>query len=158
MIYLNDVWCVYFHDPLDFNWDLKSYHKITQINSVEDFVTLFQTYIDIFQHGMFFIMREHITPRWEDEYNKNGGCISFKISKSEMKDKFFETCSKCLGETMGKNNEFSLNINGISICPKKSYYIIRLWLKENKYSSSDNYNINVPKFSTMLYKNHYNEN
>jgi hypothetical protein len=157
MIYLNDIWCVYFHDPYDFNWNIKSYHMITQISSVEDFIDVYRTFFDLFQNGMFFIMREHITPRWEDENNKNGGCISFKIPKTEMKEKLFETCCKCLGETMGKNKDFSMNINGISICPKRNYHIIRLWLRDNKYSSSENYNICVPKFSTMLYKNHYND-
>ena len=157
MTYLNDLWCVYFHNPHDYNWDLKSYNLISQINTVEDFVEVYKTFEDLFYNGMFFIMREHVTPRWEDDCNISGGCLSFKISKFEMLEKFFETCSMVLGETMGKNGVFSGNINGISLSPKRNYYIIRIWLKNSEYSSSNNYNIKIPKFSTIMYKNHYSE-
>ena len=107
---------------------------------------------------MFFIMREHIMPRWEDENNKNGGCFSYKLSRIVLEDKFFEVCSQMLGEVLGKTNEYSENINGISISPKKNYYIIRIWIKDNKYASKNNYNIITPKFSTLMYKNHSEQN
>ena len=157
MHYLNDLWCLYFHDPIDYQWDLKSYHLISQISSVEDFVELYDVYKELMYSGMFFIMREHISPRWEDEWNKYGGCLSFKISRHDLQEKWFEACSRVLGETMGKQDVFSLNINGISISPKRNYYIVRIWLKDNQYSSSTNYNISVPKFSTLMYKNHFTE-
>jgi hypothetical protein len=42
------------------------------------------TYKDqLYSRGMFFIMREHILPLWEDESNKNGGCFSYKIYKDK---------------------------------------------------------------------------
>jgi len=157
MLYLNDIWCLYFHDPLDYNWDLKSYHLVSQISTVEDFIMVYKTFSELFYNGMFFIMREHVAPMWEDESNRRGGCLSFKISKFDMLEKFFETCSKVLGETMGKQQEYSLNINGVSISPKRNYYIVRVWLEDSKYSSSDNYNITVPKFSSLMYKSHYIE-
>lgn len=157
MIYLNDLWSLYFHDPQEYNWDISSYKLLCNISSVEDCVEIFINYKDLFYNGMFFIMREHITPRWEDENNMNGGCFSFKVSKMEMYDKFFETTCKILGETIGKNGNFSSNVTGISISPKKNYYIIRLWLKDSKYASCENYNISIPKFSTLMYKNHYTE-
>ena len=103
---------------------------------------------------MFFLMREHITPRWEDENNKDGGCFSFKISKFLMQDKLFELCAQTLGETIGKTGSMSKNINGISICPKKNYYIIRIWIKDSSYAGYNNYNITVPKYSTIMYKHH----
>lgn len=103
---------------------------------------------------MFFIMREHILPLWEDESNKNGGCFSYKIYRQNLEDKFFEITSLLLGENLGINNEISKNINGISICPKKNYYIIRIWIKDNKYAIKENYNIEIPRFTTILYKKH----
>lgn len=154
MKYLNDLWAIYFHDPFDHNWDISSYKLISTINSVEEFIEIYSLYEDMFYNGMFFLMREHITPRWEDDYNKNGGCFSFKISKFLMQDKLFELFSQALGETMGKTHTLSTNINGISICPKRNYYIIRIWIKNSDYASYNNYNITVPKYSTIMYKHH----
>ena len=152
--YLNDIWSIYFHDPYDNNWDDKSYKFICTMSSVDEFVAVFSTFKELFYKGMFFIMREHIMPKWEDEHNKNGGCFSFKLSKFVLEEKLFEVCSQILGETLAKTNEYSCNVNGISISPKKNYYIVRIWIKDNKYASKTNYNINVPKFSTLMYKTH----
>lgn len=152
--YLNDIWSLYFHDPYDTNWDDKSYKFISTMSSVDEFIAVFYTFKDLFYKGMFFIMREHIMPRWEDEHNKNGGCFSFKLSKFVLEEKFFEICSQILGETLGKTDEYSQHVNGISISPKKNYYIVRVWISDNKYACKTNYNISIPKFSTLMYKTH----
>jgi hypothetical protein len=99
-------------------------------------------------------MREHITPRWEDDNNKNGGCFSLKINKEEVLEKLFEITSQILGETLGKTDEISMNINGISISPKKNYHIIRIWIKSGNNLNKDNYNFNIPSYSTLMYKSH----
>lgn len=152
--YLNDIWSIYFHDPYDTNWDDKSYKFISTISSVEEFVAVFHTFKELMYKGMFFIMKEHIMPRWEDEYNKNGGCFSFKVGKYLLEEKLFELYSQLLGETLAKSNEYAKNVNGISISPKKNYYIIRIWIADNKYACKSNYNFNIPKFSTLMYKPH----
>jgi hypothetical protein len=152
--YLNDVWCLYFHDPYDMNWEHSSYKFITTISSIEDFIHVFKSFHDLWSRGMFFIMREHITPRWEDDNNKNGGCFSFKINKEELIDKLFEISSLLIGETLGKNDIISNNINGISISPKKNYHIIRIWIKSNTNLHKDNYNLIIPSYSTIMYKSH----
>jgi len=153
-IFLNDVWCLYFHDPYDMNWENNSYKFITTISSIEDFINLYKAFYDLWAKGMFFIMREHIMPRWEDENNKNGGCFSFKINKTEILDKLFEVCSLVLGETLGNSDLISNDINGISISPKKNYHIIRIWIKSNNNLSKDNYNLVIPSYSTLMYKSH----
>jgi hypothetical protein len=152
--YFNDVWSLYFHDPYDMNWEPNSYKFITTISSVDDFIEIYKTFSDLWSRGMFFIMREHITPRWEDDNNKNGGCFSFKINKTEVLDKLFEFTSLVLGETLGKTDVISNNINGISICPKKNYHILRIWIKTNQNISKDNYNFQIPNYSTLMYKSH----
>ena len=152
--YLNDVWCLYFHDPYDMNWENSSYKFITTISSVDDFIQVFKSFNDLWSRGMFFIMREHITPRWEDDNNKNGGCFSYKINKDELIDKLFDIISLVIGETLGINDLISHNINGISICPKKNYHIVRIWIKSNINLNKDNYNFNIPSYSTIMYKSH----
>jgi hypothetical protein len=152
--YLNDVWCLYFHDPYDMNWENSSYKFITTISSIDDFIQVFKSFNDLWSRGMFFIMREHITPRWEDDNNKNGGCFSYKINKDELIDKLFDITSLVLGETLGINDLISHNINGISICPKKNYHIVRIWIKSNININKDNYHFNIPSYSTIMYKSH----
>ena len=118
-MYLNDIWSFYFHDPYNTNWNIDSFKFITNISNIDDFITLFECYKDILSKGMFFFMREHILPIWEDEFNKNGVCFSYKLYNENFVEKFFEILAFLLGENLGVNNEISLNINGISICPKK---------------------------------------
>lgn len=154
MIYLNDIWSLYFHDPYDYNWDINSYKFICNISSIEDFIEVYTVFNELFMSGMFFIMREYITPRWEDDNNKHGGCFSFKLMKYQLNEKLFELFSQLLGEHIGKTEKYIMNVNGVSISPKKNYYIIRIWLKDNQYASSENYNISIPKFSTLMYKKH----
>ena len=152
--YINDVWSLYFHDPYDMNWDAGSYKFITTISSVEDYVNIFKEFEDLWQRGMFFIMREHIMPRWEDENNINGGCLSFKVNKPDCSDKLFEITSMILGETMGTTDVISMNINGLSISPKKNYHIIRIWLKNNDKANKNLYNLRVHPYSVIMYKSH----
>jgi len=154
LTYINDVWSLYFHDPYDMNWEPNSYKFITTISSVEDYINVFKAFEDLWMRGMFFIMREHIMPRWEDENNKNGGCFSFKVNKQEFNDKLFEITSLILGETMGKTELISMNINGLSVSPKKNYYIIRIWLKNNERVNKNSYNLTVPPYSVIMYKPH----
>jgi len=153
-MYLNDIWSFYFHDPYNIDWNIDSFRFLQTISSIDDFIHLFVCYKSVISRGMFFIMREHILPLWEDESNKSGGCFSYKIYRQNLEDKFFEITSLLLGENLGINNEISKNINGISICPKKNYYIIRIWIKDNKYAIKENYNIEIPRFTTILYKKH----
>jgi len=153
-MYLNDIWSFYFHDPYNVDWNINSFKFICNISSVDDFVIIYDKFKDIIFKGMFFIMREHILPIWEDECNKNGGCFSLKIYKENIQDKLFEISALLLGEQLGKSNEISKNINGISISPKKNYYIIRIWIKDNKFAIKQNYNIEIAKYTTILYKNH----
>ena len=156
--YLNDIWVLYFHDNSS-NWDNSSFKQVTIINSVEDFCKIYKLLNNenYWLKGMFFIFRENIMPRWEDENNINGGCFSYKISTPEANDKWFDLCGKVLGESLSSKECYNSNINGISITPKKNANIIRIWLKDNELVNPECYNISVAKFSTLLYKKHTND-
>jgi hypothetical protein len=103
---------------------------------------------------MFFIMRMDIMPRYEDELNKQGGCFSFKIMPEDLDGKWFNLCASVLGENVGVNDSICYNINGISISPKKFFYIVRIWIKDKKYTNKEYYKLDIPKYSTLMYKNH----
>jgi hypothetical protein len=153
-MYFNDIWQFYFHDPYNVDWNINSFKLICTLSNIQDFITIFECYKNILTNGMFFIMREHILPIWEDENNINGGCFSYKILKDNLSDMFYEISCQLLGETLGINNNISKNINGISISPKKNYFIIRIWIKDKMYANKELYNINAPKYTTILYKEH----
>ena len=152
--FLNDTWSIYFHDPEEESWDDDSYHHICSVSTVEEFVHLHRHLKDAWSKGMFFIMREHIRPQWEDEHNRNGGCFSFKIMKEEVPAYWFELVSKVLGETM-LNTEYRTkwdNICGVSISPKRSFCILRLWLSHQDFSDPAQYDFNAPLYTKIMFR------
>jgi hypothetical protein len=154
--YLNDLWTLYFHSTDCDDWDITSYSNICNISSIEEFVIVFHQFRNIWDKGMFFLMRDGINPNWEDKQNITGGCYSVKYKKEECVDKWFELCCTVLGETFAKSPEHTMNINGISISPKRDTNLIRIWMKDNNHINKDFYNFNTPKFAVVIYKKHTN--
>ena len=74
---LNDKWDLYFHLPQDKNWDLSSYQKIiVDVNTLEQLMSINETLPEkIVKYCMLFVMRNGITPMWEDPKNRTGGCF-----------------------------------------------------------------------------------
>ena len=101
-LFLNDLWSLYFHDPSDTDWNMKSYKRLANISSVEEFWQHHDCYIEKVHQGMFFIMREHIFPCWDDPNNINGGCLSIKVLKENMKVFWEDICIKMMGESLAK--------------------------------------------------------
>ena len=89
---------------------------------------------------MLFIMKEGITPVWEDEQNRNGGCFSYKINNKFVTQIWKDLSYSLMGETLTENVSFNNNINGITISPKKSFCIIKIWI-----SICDNTDPNIIK-------------
>jgi hypothetical protein len=106
---------------------------------------------------MFFIMREHIQPLWEDPLNKDGGCFSFKVNKPDAGQFWFKLGSLLLGGTLGKTHEIDSKICGISMSPKRNYCILRVWVQSHDYNNINLYNLDAPSYSQIMYKSH-NEN
>lgn len=150
---LNSVWSLYFHDPNNSKWDMDSYILLDKVSTVHEWVKIFRAFADAWSKGMFFLMREDIKPLWEDDYNKNGGCISFKLFKNEVKDCWFELSGKTIGETLISPENYK-KISGISISPKRTYCIVRIWLYDDTLKESALFNIQIPTYRKMIYKSH----
>jgi len=139
---LNDDWTLWAHLPHDTNWNPDSYKKISDINSVESALMLFENLPEVMiKNCMLFLMRKGIQPIWEDPKNRNGGCFSYKIS-----NKTVPTCWKLLsytllGETLTSENISDI-VTGITISPKKNFCIIKIW-----FSNCDN---NDPSIVTEI--------
>jgi hypothetical protein len=132
---LNSDWVIWYHNPSDNTWTPESYKDILEIRSIEDYLVLKNSWSECLPEvsdGMFFMMRklangQVIYPLWEDKNNLNGGVWSFKIPKENAADVWFKLCSYTIGETIGCNTPESIEINGVSISPKKNFCIVKIW-------------------------------
>ena len=135
---LNEEWNLWYHSLKDSNWEKSSYQKLVTLKSLFDY----QLVKDVFkqnhyQNGMFFCMKTNIFPNWEDPLNRQGGCLSFKVSSKDMMNEWNELLLHCINNYILKNN--NEEVNGISISPKKEFNIIKIWFRLNK---SDEYKQN----------------
>ena len=136
-ILFNSSWNIWYHYQKN-NWRLDSYKSIFKINDVANFWT-FNNNLHLIgdinsQH--FFMMRDDITPLWEDINNKCGGCWSIKISVDKSYELWAKLSMYIVGETLVDKPEM---INGLSICTKNTTTsVIKIWIKDNNYNSIKN--------------------
>lgn len=159
---LNDTWVLWYHDPLNTNWDISSYKEISVIDSIDSFWQSY-TFIEnnIVENSMFFLMRKGINPLWEDKSNVTGGCWSFKIQKGNIIEYWTELSIFLLNEDLiinNKNKSKTNNsniINGLSISPKKTFCIIKIWNNNSSISNIEllNKSMKIP-FDSCIYKKH----
>ena len=150
-------WNVYYHLPQDKKWDLSSYKRImSEIDTMEKVIAINESIPEhVVKYCMLFVMRDGITPMWEDPRNRNGGCFSFKVINKQVysvwKTLFYAMC----GETLFKNVANHEYVNGITISPKKNFCIVKIWL-ENCIMQDPESLIEIPNLSIQgcLFKKH----
>jgi hypothetical protein len=153
---LNSKWTLWYHKSDDTDWSLQSYIKLASFSSIEEFSIVYNSLEAVhIQNAMLFLMRDKIAPIWESDENKEGGCFSFKIYRQEIYEAWNELSTLLIGEGLLKEkNDFSC-INGISISPKKTFSIIKIWLKNNENNESSKFNeILKFNFQDAIYKKH----
>jgi len=153
-VILNDLWSFSFHDPLNNDWTFSSYTKVMDVGTVQDFWLVHDTFEQKIHLGMFFLMREHIFPCWDDALNITGGCLSIKVLKADVPAFWRELCIRLLGETLivdEKKTQFD-QVNGISTSPKKHFCIIKIWLRTHELSNKVFFNIPSAYYGDILYK------
>ena len=129
---LNNMWTLWIHLPHDTNWNLDSYKKICSFSYLEQGLSLIN-YIqeNLVINCMLFIMRGDIKPIWEDEENRNGSCISYKINNRLVYNIWRQMSKFMIAETLVDDIKIQENINGITVSPKKNFCIIKLWFNSN---------------------------
>ena len=136
-------WSLYFHNPDDLSdWSLKSYDKVGEFRYFKDFVFITEKFTATknFKSGMFFLMRENIPPRWEDDLNRNGGYWSFVVHFDVFDESWTSVCYKLMNETLMDNS--SNTISGISISPKKEFSILKVWNTDKIIGKNMSCNLN----------------
>jgi hypothetical protein len=136
--FLQDAWTCYFHDPDDSNWNNESYHRVCDVSTVEDFWEVNDGLAPFLSRGMFFLMREHVYPCWDDKLNITGGCLSMKVLKDELPAFWEYVATRMLGESLVLESAIERHhdpdrwsiVNGVSVSPKRFFSIVKLWLRD----------------------------
>ena len=127
---LNSRWTLWAHLPHDTDWSVKSYRKIYTVGTVEETVALTETLPEVLvKNCMLFIMKDGITPVWEDVQNRQGGCFSYKIPNKNVYEVWRDLSYVLVGNTISTNPMFTSCVTGITISPKKNFCIIKIWMK-----------------------------
>jgi translation initiation factor 4E len=127
---LNCKWNLWGHLPQDQDWSLKSYKHIYKFTNIEETIAITETIPDaLVKNFMLFIMRDGITPMWEDVNNRNGGCFSYKVSNKIVYEVWRDLTYVLVGETISSSSSFINSVTGITISPKKNFCIIKIWMR-----------------------------
>lgn len=132
---LNDKWDLYYHLPHDKNWEISSYTIIMKgIDTAEKVILLNESIVEnVVKECMLFVMRNGITPMWEDPKNRMGGCFSYKVSNKQVYEIWKKLFYLLCGEKLCVDPNHNKHINGITISPKKNFCIIKIWLDTSLY-------------------------
>jgi len=158
-------WAIWYHNPSDNNWNLKSYKNVFEFDSLESYFKFLNTWknnLPNLDSSMFFIMRkkdkyEYIYPMWEDKNNKPGGCWSFKVDNKKIDELWKILTFYLVGENICISSNISSKINGLSFSPKKGFCIVKIWNDDSNNSSKNQLNPTLEKYmkiNSCLYKSH----
>ena len=133
---LCDKWVLWAHLPHDTDWSLKSYIQLMQVETMEEMIALYNSIPPaMVKNCMLFLMRQNIKPMWEDPNNKQGGCFSFKVVNKNVPEVWKSVSYLLTGETLSSEKNFQDNITGITISPKKSFCILKIWMKDLEFQN-----------------------
>lgn len=128
---------LYWHATEGRDWSLPSFKSFGKMTTWREFYTVTQSLgVDSLSDGMFFLMRDPIPPLWENHQNVYGGAYSFRILKRDAGEAFltYATAAMIREATTDGGNI----INGLSISPKKTHNIIKVWNTDSsKFKKAD---------------------
>jgi translation initiation factor 4E len=154
-VFLNDTWKLFFHNPSDSNWTMESYVPVSIISSVDDFWESVNAISPWLSTGMFFLMREHVFPCWDDAYNIDGGCYSVRVPKERAEECMKEMMMATIGETLliPEKRESWSKINGVSISPKNAFNVIKVWMGKGDHLDHEDMQLPSCRTKDVLYAN-----
>ena len=155
-VFLNEIWNLWFHDPFDQNWGKESYKFLYKIDTIQNFWKITKLIQDKADIGMFFLFREYVFPLWDDPLNMDGGALSMKVLKTDAYTCWEDLTVRLVSENLlkEKNLELSETINGLSLSPKKTFCIIKIWLKDNQLANPEKFNVLDKYHGKIMYKKH----
>ena len=155
---LSTGWCLWAHLPHDTDWSIQSYKKIHTFDTLEDGIALCNiTPEKMVKNCMLFLMKDGILPTWEDKANKDGGCFSYKVPNKNVYDNWVKMFYMVIGNSISDNTDFVNIVNGITISPKKSFCILKVWTSDCTIQNANNIKTDLVKGLTnqgCLFKKH----
>jgi hypothetical protein len=130
---------VWFHSITDNSWEASSYVNLCDglpdksVGTADDLLKVYAGYQKNVTAGMFFLMRDGIFPKWEDPGNINGGYWSFKVPKKMANEVWLQLTSAFIGNTLLNDTEKSNKITGISVSPKISNCVMKIWNNDKSF-------------------------
>jgi hypothetical protein len=124
---------LWYHSVVEKSWSKESYINLCEdipgkvIKNAVQLWGVFNALGYNFTAGMFFIMKEGILPMWEDPGNANGGFWSFKVPKRNSNDVWKKLTAGLVGNSLTVNSKNISSITGISISPKISNCVMKIW-------------------------------
>ena len=124
---------LWYHSIENPSWTLESYQNLClglPKQCIENSTQLARIYKSLDRNitaGMFFLMKKGIKPLWEDPANRNGGFWSFKIHKRFANEKWLQISAALVGNTLTQKVEQMGDVTGISVSPKISNCVIKIW-------------------------------
>ena len=157
-----DAYALWYHDVVDSSWTKESYKNLCKGVTSSDIVTtgkqlwgVYHSFHSNITAGMFFLMRKGILPMWEDEANHKGGFWSFKVPKNSANEVWVMLTAGLVGNTLTKKPESMGDVTGISVSPKISNCVMKIWVRSNKLKATDfSTEIKYLESSTLMYRQH----
>lgn len=155
---LTNKWTLWIHLPRDPDWTIKGYYNIHTFSTIDDIISIIESIPQPLVKGsMMFIMKEGITPIWEDKNNKNGGCFSYRVSHKILNSVWKNITYTMMGGNLTKDDMID-TINGISISPKKQFSVLKIWTRTTDYTDPKLINpIHGLSPNSCLFKSHVPE-
>lgn len=126
---LSDKWTLWAHLPHNTDWSLKSYIPISTFSTVEETIAVTESLPpQLVENCMLFMMKEGITPMWEDKNNRDGGCFSYKVLNKNVPKAWSDLIYRIVGGSISNGTGFVKSVTGITISPKKNFCIIKIWM------------------------------
>ena len=113
-IQFNNNWILWYHSEKN-NWKLSGYKQLYKISSISDLWKFYNNWNAIggILNKHIFLMREGVTPLWEDQHNINGGCWSFKILEDNAEELWTDLSVTLLANKLYTNNDDEILGNSI---------------------------------------------
>ena len=139
---LNTSWTLYLDLPSNNNntstFYCQNLIKIYKITTIELFWQVFNNIPKIKNlpyRATYHLMRNDIQPKWEDEYNVNGGIWKFKCHKKVIEKSWLELAMATVGEQFHQIDD----ICGISVSQRGKINPLQIWTRNAKKSENEKF-------------------
>jgi len=143
---LSSMWVVQFFEfGYGKEWSLEKLVEVYRFDTVKKFWCMYNNMVlDENLCGSIYMMRDGISPRWEDKSNMNGGYWILRCPKDDYIELWNDLVLNTIGETLCNSN---LDIiNGIELTPKPDFMTIKIWINDSKYGFETYYSDNAKYF------------